>query len=222
LKHPIREIRDGWDPLQESSRNFILIAHRARTSPDFPLDDPCGAGGRWDAVARCVNSALFLSHNLRRDTSIHIILLGPPEPPKTLTVNGGRVKYLNPDERSTVALLGKALSIGSEVLGNYRWVTPGIYIKKGGLDTVLNSIQGRLFLLDEKGKDIRSMEGSIKDKSERSYFLLSDDMNPSDRETETILSHMMGMISLGPKIIHSHHAITLVHNTLDRMEQVMK
>ena len=45
-QHQIRELAGDADPINRSNRNFVILAHRARTLPDFPLNDLCGAGGR--------------------------------------------------------------------------------------------------------------------------------------------------------------------------------
>ena len=39
-----------------ADRNFLIIAHRARTAPDWKLDDLCGGGGRLDVLGRCVTA----------------------------------------------------------------------------------------------------------------------------------------------------------------------
>ena len=64
-----------------ADRNFLILGHRARTAPDWKLDDLCGGGGRLDVLVRCVTAALWVSHGLRRDTDAWLLLLGPPAPP---------------------------------------------------------------------------------------------------------------------------------------------
>ncbi len=86
-------------------RRFVVLGHRAVTSSGFSLNDLCGSAGRMDVLLRCINSAFFLSHDLRRDTEIYLVLKGGPEPPKTIRLRGDELKYLNPDERSTGALI---------------------------------------------------------------------------------------------------------------------
>ena len=62
-----------------------------------------------DLLCRSVNSALFLSNGLRRDTQLWMVLRGAPGPDVTLRFDGRRARYLNPDERSTGALVRHAL-----------------------------------------------------------------------------------------------------------------
>ncbi|MDW7776289.1 MAG: tRNA (pseudouridine(54)-N(1))-methyltransferase TrmY [Methanosarcinales archaeon] len=116
-------------------REFIVVGHRAVTDGQFSLNDLPGSAGRMDIMCRCVNSALFLSHDLRRDTVIYLVLLGVPGPSKIVKISGRDVRYLNPDERSSGSLIKKALELKSAI----RWKesTPGVWVRQGGLEDLL-------------------------------------------------------------------------------------
>ena len=73
-------------------RRFVVVGHRAITSGDFKLNDLCGSTGRLDVLLRCVNSAFFLSHDLRRDVELFLILQGEPDAPKTIRLVGSELK----------------------------------------------------------------------------------------------------------------------------------
>ena len=90
-------------------RYFVITGHKAVTTGDFKLDDIAGGAGRLDILVRCVNSAFFLSHDLRKDSEIYLILEGGTDAPKTVRFYGPEMKYLNPDERSTASLIRNAL-----------------------------------------------------------------------------------------------------------------
>jgi len=64
-------------------KDFIIIGHKAVTAP-FSLNDLPGTAGRMDILCRCVNAALFLSHDLRRDVRVYLVLKGEPDPPKLI------------------------------------------------------------------------------------------------------------------------------------------
>ncbi len=49
-------------------RRFVVVGHKAASSGDFKLDDMAGGAGRLDILLRCVNTSLFLSHSIRRDS----------------------------------------------------------------------------------------------------------------------------------------------------------
>ncbi len=191
-------------------RRFIVLGHRAITSADFKLDDLCGSTGRLDILLRCVNSAFFLSHSIRRDVEITLMLLGEPNPPKTIRIDGSEVKYLNPDERSTAALIRNALMQKGE---GERRCSPGIYVSDRSYEDVLSNIskESQMYYLKEDGIDIRSSD-FVQDNT----FILGDDQDLTPEEEEMLMNYEPKKISLGPVSYHADHCVTLVNNELDR------
>ncbi len=187
-------------------KRFLITGHLARTSGDFSLNDMPGSAGRMDVLCRCINSCFFLSHSLRDDVDCYLVLLGEPEPPKTVLIKGSEVKRLNPDERSTGALIKKALELPCG--DKFRKSTPGFYVRKGGLKSLLEEFE--FTLLDENGTDIRDMQNAP------ASYLLSDHQNFS--EDEISLIENMPKVSAGPKILHADHTITVILNELDRRD----
>ncbi|MDD3070206.1 MAG: tRNA (pseudouridine(54)-N(1))-methyltransferase TrmY, partial [Methanoculleus horonobensis] len=59
-------------------KRFAVVGHLAVTSGTFSLNDLPGSGGRMDVLCRSVNSAFFLSHDLRRDVECYLVLCGEP------------------------------------------------------------------------------------------------------------------------------------------------
>ncbi len=191
-------------------RRFIVLGHRAITSAEFKLDDLCGATGRLDILLRCVNSAFFLSHGIRKDVEITLMLLGEPNPPKTVRIDGREVKYLNPDERSTAALVRNALLQKGE---GERRCSPGIYVSERDYEEVLSNMSkdSRMYYLHEHGEDIRTAE-----LAEEPAFVLGDDQDLTQVEEEILMRYDPKRLSLGPMSYHADHCITLVNNELDR------
>jgi tRNA (pseudouridine54-N1)-methyltransferase len=185
---------------------FATIGHTAVTDGNFSLNDMPGSGGRMDLLCRCVNAAFFLSHDLRRDVRCYLVLLGEPNPPKTILISGKDVRYLSPDERSAGALIKKALSIPCGTI--FRESSPGVSVRHGGLGELL--ADHAFALLDEGGTDIRT-EHSLPD-----AFLLSDHHNLS--EEEHVLIRTCPRYSVGPRSLHADHTITVLLNELDRRE----
>lgn len=62
--------------------------------------------GHVDCMARCISSALFVSHGVRRATRLWLILR---EPRTTICLDGVTAKCLSPDERSLGAAMKRAL-----------------------------------------------------------------------------------------------------------------
>lgn len=191
-------------------RRYIVIGHRAITSGDFKLDDLAGGTGRLDVLLRCINSAFFLSHDIRRDAEISLILQGAPNPPKTIRMVGSELKYLNPDERSTAALVRNALI---QKVSTEERSSPGIYISNRKYRDVLTNIpQGsQVVYLKEDGQDVREF-----DFAEDVTFVLGDDQDLTPEEEEALLAYEPKVISLGPRSYHADHCISIVNNELDR------
>lgn len=195
-------------------RTFVVVGRRARTARDFPIDDICGAGGRWDLLARCVQSSLFISHGLRRDSELVLVLMGGPDPPKAIKVSGADVRMLNPDERSTVALLSRTLE--EPLPRNGRWVSPhpGVQVSRRDLSGVLDELTGTLVLLDEDGDlDGGQLPGIVGGGDVA--LVLGDDQGLAEDHLTEVRSRGAVEVRLGPISLHADHCIAIVHNVLD-------
>lgn len=191
-------------------RSFIILGHKTILSPDFTLNDLPGSAGRLDILCRCINSSFLLSHGIRKDVRVYLVLQNQV----LLRLEGKKLRHLNPDERSTGALIQKALKKRLEV-GNEKEIesTPGIFVSSSSLRKVLkevSEISPKIFMLHEEGSDIRKTK-LPKDGA----FVLSDHLDFL-LEEERLLSNCE-KLSLGPTILHADHAIILVHNELDRL-----
>lgn len=193
-------------------RYFVIAGHRAATTGDFKLDDIAGGAGRLDILVRCVNSAFFLSHNLRKDTELHLVLLGGNDAPKTVRMVGAELRYLNPDERSTASLIRNALlrkiSDGEEVQAS-----PGIYVSRRSFKDVLDllSEKGDFVYLKEDGEDCREFEFPG-----NPIFVLGDNKDLTEEEEADLESRSPSKISIGPNSLHADHCMIVVNNELDR------
>lgn len=192
-------------------RRFVVIGHRATTSAGFALDDLSGATGRLDILLRCINCSFHLSHGIREDVEAHLILQGPPNPPRTLRFVGSELKYLNPDERSTAALVRNALSAKSE--GETK-SSPGVYISSRSYPDVISLLakNSQVYYLKEDGHDVRKMPSFEDDVT----FVLGDDRDLTPEEEETLSHYEPIKISLGKKSLHADHCIVIVNNEMDR------
>jgi len=157
-----------------------------------------------DVLCRCVNASFFLSHEFRRDVECYLVLLGEPDSPKTIRFSGEHLRYLSPDERSAGSLIKKALAIptGEE----FRDTTPGVQVRRGGLADLVEEYP--FAVLDERGTDIRKIT-DIPD-----AYILSDHLDFTPEEMELLSGRER--ISVGPLPLHADHAITVLHNEIDR------
>ncbi|MHC1631588.1 MAG: tRNA (pseudouridine(54)-N(1))-methyltransferase TrmY [Methanotrichaceae archaeon] len=191
-------------------RNFVVVGNLATTTPDFSLKDIPGTSGRLDILCRCINSALVLSHRIRRDVRIYLVLCGS-EDPKTICLRGQDLRHLNPDERTTAALLKKALAL--EATDRWQRSTPGIYVRTGDLADLGVLRKTPVYYLREDGTDVRSLE-----LKKDAAFVLGDHIGM--KEKDEILLEELGaeIVSVGQVGLHADHCIVLINNELDRRD----
>lgn len=189
-------------------RRFLVVGHRAVTTPTFSLDDLAGAAGRMDILLSAANAALLLAHDIRRDAEVAMLLLGPPDPPRLVRILGQRIRSYQPDLRSNAALLRKGLEHRSRV---EREVSPGILASKASFEEALDRLGPTFVYLKEGGQDVRSAtlpaDGT---------FVLSDNQELTADEERAVVSRDALVLGLGPHAVHTDQAIVLVQNELDR------
>ncbi len=193
-------------------RRFVIVGHKANTDGNFKLNDMAGGAGRLDVLLRCINSAFFLSHSIRRDVEVYLVLLGPTKPPVTIRLSGSEIRYLNPDERSTGSLIRNALlkaRDSAEISSS-----PGIYVSRKGLEDVMEILADtQIIYLHENGTCMEKAEfNSEKDLT----FVLGDHMDLTEEEESILQRHNPVKVSLGPEILHADHCIVVSHSILDR------
>ncbi|SDM54034.1 tRNA (pseudouridine54-N1)-methyltransferase [Halogranum gelatinilyticum] len=190
-------------------RQFIVLGHDVPTEPDFSLDDIAGGAGRLDVLCRCVNSAFFLSHAIREDVRVHLVLGDE----LTVRFEGSDLRRLNPDERSTSALIRKALEKKDEAIGHMpAESSPGVSVYRMDFEATLEhaSRDATVVELHEEGDPVVDV-----DPPENPLFVLSDHNDFTDEEAELLAEAADERVRLGPEILHADHSITVAHNYLD-------
>lgn len=196
----------GVDP----ERVFVLVANRADPSGQAPLDDLPGRGGRFDLVARFVNSALLTSHGIREGTAAIVLFTrGDPEP-VAVRVQGGKVVGLRPDERSTAARLNKALS--RTAMPVWQEVDDGIELRSVELGALLEDLPSPIWLLHEDGGLLE--QASLAGGS----FVVGDQDGFSKAQFKALSSACRRCLSVGPVSLQADQVASVVHNRLDRVQ----
>ncbi len=189
-------------------RQFLVVGHEAPTTDEFALEDLPGAG-RTDLLARSVTSGLLLSHGIREDSRVLLVLADA----FTLRFEGSELRGLHPDERSTAALIRAALGEREEAIGHVEVETsPGVYLSRRGLEpTLVEAADGATTLqLHDAGEPAVEREPPADP-----LFVLSDHRDPTDAEADLFDDHADARVSLGPERLHADDAITVAHNYLD-------
>jgi tRNA (pseudouridine54-N1)-methyltransferase len=192
-------------------RRFVVLGHTQRAEPPLPLNDLPGAGGRWDLLARCVTNALLLSHGVRHDTQVVLTLPAG----RSVRVDGAHVRHLNPDERSTAALLSKALE--AQDVGHHETPgPPGFFTRRHSLEPLLTewAAQGPVVALAAGAHpplhEWVPPAGTM-------TFLLSDHRPLLTAEADAVRQAAAVTLSLGPLELQADQCIPIVHNHLDRL-----
>jgi tRNA (pseudouridine54-N1)-methyltransferase len=186
-------------------RRFVILGHKVPISGEFTLNDLPGSGGRMDVLCRAVGASLFGSHGIRRDVETTLLIQDALQ----IRIVGDRVRRLNPDERSTAALLQQALrQAGPEEVE----ASPGIFASQGSLPGALdrlNQLGAHAILLHEDGDPFDP--GAL---PADPAFILSDHADFTDDELAAMAE--LPKLSLGSTTLHTSQCITIVHYLLDR------
>ena len=194
-------------------RIFVVVGHKATTQPSFSLEDIPGTSGRLDILCRSVTAAFVLSHGIRKDVLVYLVLLGG-EIPKTIRLVGETLRHLNPDERTTAALLKKALAV--EATPEWAMSTSGIFVRTGDLEKPLEDLKQRsvrLVYLREDGRDFRCLKDEPLERE--MAFVLGDHTGMTAEEELLLASAGAEVVALGPTSLHADHCIVVTNWLLD-------
>lgn len=197
-------------------RRFVVIGQRASASPDFSLVDLAGTSGRLDVLVRCLRASLLVSHGLRRDTRVYLVLRGGAAAPRVLRVAGDEVRFLRPDERALAVLVQKSLRDADERGRSPSFVTvrPGVAVADGDLDVVLADLPpgASLHVLEPGGEDVREAPLDLRDP----VVFVGDHRGFDPATRERLRELGATALGVGPVALHADDAIAQVTNELDR------
>ena len=107
-------------------RHYAIIGHKAPSSGNLNLNDLPGSG-RIDVLVRAINSALFISHGIRKDTNITLHLQGGEGPDRRVFFDGEILAGVRPDERSIAGQIKAIMKLPIPPIGQYKEITQGIF-----------------------------------------------------------------------------------------------
>jgi len=197
-------------------RRFLLLAHKVPVRGTFTLNDLAGGAGRMDEVARAVSTAFTVSNDLRRDTEFSILFVAEGGPAaRRIDVVGARVRYLNPDERSTAALLKNALVRSASYPTEFE-SSPGLRVGPVEPSAALAAFlrQPGATWLTESGAPFASAVPA----GPEFAGVVSDPFDPTPDEVRLLEASGVPRLSVGPRSLRTSQVIDLVHAELDRRE----
>jgi tRNA (pseudouridine54-N1)-methyltransferase len=190
-------------------RSFVLIGQTALASGEFSIENLPASSGRLDVLLRCVRAALLVSHGLRRDVRVYLVLRAGATP-RVVRVSGESAKFLRPDERSLAILFKKTLAVGSGPA--FVEVRPGLATCSGGLDAVLADVgDAPRFLLDEQGTDVRRHAFG----GPAATFFIGDHLGFDAPTLVQLDTAGCLRLSVGPVSLHSDDVVSVLSNELD-------
>jgi tRNA (pseudouridine54-N1)-methyltransferase len=197
-------------------RRFLILAHRVPPGGEFTLNDLAGGAGRMDEVARAVSTAFTLSNDLRRDTEVSVAFVAEPPPAtRRIDLHGARLRYLNPDERSTAALLKNALVRSANFPTAFE-SSPGLRVGPAEPETLLReflALPAAIWLV-EGGSPLAGWSSPAHEVS----AVVSDPYDPTSDERRVLEESGVPRISVGPRSLRTSQVIDAVHRELDLRE----
>ena len=187
-------------------RTFILFSEKGATSGNF---HDLKQAGRLDIVAHSLISTFYLSNKLRDNIKFHLILNGPPDPPKHIEFN---IKEETSVSKKDIGTLLKN-SLWKYKQGKKIEAFPGIFIEKKSFKDLLNEYKNQnLYVLDEYGQDISKI------KFKQNPVLILGDHEGLPKQERKLAKKSAERISLGPNIYFTSQTITFLNIWLDRAQ----
>jgi len=131
----------------------------------------------------------------------------------TVRFEGAELRRLNPDERSTAALIRGALEERDGAIGHMSAeASPGVSIYRMGFEATLSRVaeEATVVQLHEDGEPIVDVAPP-----EDPAFVLSDHRDFEPAETTLLDDVADERVRIGPERLHADHTITVAHNYLD-------
>lgn len=190
-------------------RQFVVHGRETPTDPDFALDDLASGAGRLDLLARSLIAGLLLSHDIRADVRVHLVLADE----LTVTFDGSELRSLHPDERSAAALIRAALDRADQAVGRMAVeASPGVTVERARFEDTLRELADAGTLVTLRPDGTRSFD--VEPPADP-IFVLSDTRPFSDDELSLLAELGAEPISLGPRALHTDQAITVAHSWCD-------
>ena len=183
-------------------REFIYYSNKGRTSGNFT---DLMSAGRMDIVCHIVINSFFLSQKMRDDVKLHLMLNGPPDPPKHIEITAKTSEGMPETGKEVGSVDISKKDIGGLIkiiLYKYKKdrkieVYNGISVERKSFVKLIDELKDRtIYLLDKKGEDISKIK--IK---ENPVFIIGDHEGLPKKVKKYILKNKnVKPVSIGPKM----------------------
>ena len=190
-------------------RHFAIIGHDAPGTGELRLNDLTGGSGRVDVLARAVNTALFISHGIRTDSTITIHLMGGVTP-RRVKFEGSTLRGVHPDERSISGHIRSIMKRPIPPIGQWQEASRGISHSGGSVEDTMEEWDSEgvtTCVLDARGVELQQQWDSPMG------FVLSDHLPFTEEENDLLKGCQR--VSLGSDWLQGHVCIAIVHHLLD-------
>ena len=191
-------------------REFIYFSRRAVTTGNFGGD--LAQAGRMDIAIHTVIHSFFVSRKRRENVRLHLFFYGPPTPPRHLEINSHAGDENTSISKKDIAGLIKKL-LYKYKKGMRNEPIPGCFIDNKDMMVFVEELveQGRsVFILDEKGEDIRTMKIPADP-----VFIIGDHEGFPNKEFKR-LKKQVNLVSVGEIEYFASQVLAVVQNELDR------
>jgi len=193
-------------------RFFAIIGHNTPSSGKLNLNDLPGSG-RMDVLVRAINSTLFISHGIRKDSKIILHLQGGLGPNRRILFDGATLSGVRPDERSIAGQIKSIMKLPIPPIGQFQEITQGISFSGGDISDTIDSWRKEeieINILDANGRNISETKTV-----EKIGIILSDHLPFSEEEINIFKPFQK--ISLGEKWLQGHSCIAITQYELDKI-----
>ncbi len=191
-------------------RHFIVYSQHARTSGNIK---DLAQAGRIDILLHSMLHAFFTSNAIREDVMLHLVLDGPPTPPRRITIEGSaRISWSKKDLLKVlqIALYKARPGVEKEVM-------PGVRVQDEDFISLVKRLSREMpaFLLDPRGtpadETIPTIQGDA-------LFILGDHEGIPGKLRRKVRENVH-LISLGKVIYYTSQSIIILHYLLDQQHE---
>ena len=188
-------------------RTFIIYSKSASTSfNNFDLKK----AGRWDILIHSVINSFFLSNSLRDDCIIYLVLMGKPNPPKTIKIKLDKDILISKKNilKNIQVCLKKSQKLKDNI--SFLEVSSGFEVSNKDLLNLLVDLKDfDIFILDKFGEDISKTKFR-----ENTAFILGD-YDGFDKKLKKKVKSLKKISLCSHKTYFTSQSITILNYILD-------